>query len=75
VGLGFAPEMITIRFAGWISGRIVSLQPDTDIQNAFIDVSRILTFGKRFSLHNHSFVIFISIFSAFSFITPSLSMV
>jgi len=26
------PEMITIRFAGWISGRIVSLQPDTDIQ-------------------------------------------
>ena len=25
-------EMITIRFAGWISGRIVSLQPDTDIQ-------------------------------------------
>jgi len=26
------PEMITIQFAGWISGRIVSLQPDTDIQ-------------------------------------------
>jgi len=25
-------EMITIRFAGWISGRIVSLEPDTDIQ-------------------------------------------
>jgi len=25
--------MITIWFAGWISGRIVSLQPDTDIQN------------------------------------------
>ena len=24
--------MITIRFAGWISSRIVSLQPDTDIQ-------------------------------------------
>jgi len=24
--------MITIQFAGWISGRIVSLQPDTDIQ-------------------------------------------
>jgi len=26
------PEMITIRFAGWIANRIVSLQPDTDIQ-------------------------------------------
>ena len=26
------PEMITIRFACLISGRIVSLQPDTDIQ-------------------------------------------
>ena len=25
-------EIITIRFASWISGRIVSLQPDTDIQ-------------------------------------------
>jgi len=25
-------EMITIRFASWISRRIVSLQPDTDIQ-------------------------------------------
>jgi len=47
--------MITIRFAGWISGRIVSLQPDKDIQkllsngnriririrNAFINISRI----------------------------------
>ena len=55
----FAPEMITIRFAGWISGRIVSLQPDKDIQkkalkwepdpdirNAFINISRIQTFGK-----------------------------
>ena len=28
-------EMITIRFAGWISGRIVSLQPDTDIKICF----------------------------------------
>ena len=27
--------MITVRFAGWISGRIVSLQPDTDIQNGY----------------------------------------
>ena len=53
------PEMITMRFTGWISGRIVSLQPDTynpkiafnwqtdtDIRNAFIDISRIQTFGK-----------------------------
>jgi len=29
----YPTEMITIRFAGWICGRIVSLQPDTDIQN------------------------------------------
>ena len=28
----YEAEMITIRFAGWISGRIVSLQPDTDIE-------------------------------------------
>jgi len=28
----FETEMITIRFAGWISGKIVILQPDTDIQ-------------------------------------------
>jgi len=25
-------EIITVGFTGWISGRIVSLQPDTDIQ-------------------------------------------
>jgi len=35
-----ASEMITIRFAGWISGRIVSLQPDTDIQ-------KLLSAGNR----------------------------
>jgi len=29
------PEMITIRFAGWVSGRMESLQPDTDIQICF----------------------------------------
>jgi len=40
-------------------------EPDTDIRNAFIDVSRIQTFGKRCTLHNHSFIIFRSIFSAF----------
>ena len=39
-------EMITIRFAGWISSRIVSLQPDTNIQNVFFDIFRIQTFGK-----------------------------
>ena len=33
--------MIIIRFAGWISGRIVSLQPDTDIQKLISNVSRI----------------------------------
>ena len=31
----YKPEMITIRFAGWISGRIVILQTDTDIQSFF----------------------------------------
>jgi len=35
------PEMITIRFAGWISGRIVSLQPDTDIQKLLSNGNRI----------------------------------
>jgi len=34
--------MITIRFAGWISGRIVSLQPDTDIQKLLSNGNRIL---------------------------------
>ena len=33
--------MITIRFAGWISGRIVSLQPDTDIQKLLSNRNRI----------------------------------
>jgi len=32
--------MITIRFAGWISGRIVSLQPDTDIQKLLSNGNR-----------------------------------
>jgi len=35
------PEMITIRFAGWISGRIASLQPDKDIQKLFSNGNRI----------------------------------
>jgi len=34
-------EMITIRFAGWISGRIVSLQPDKDIQKLLSNGNRI----------------------------------
>jgi len=38
----YIAEMITIRFAGWISGRIVSLQPHKDIQN-------LLSNGKRIS--------------------------
>jgi len=84
------PEMITIRFAGWISGKIVSLQPDTDmaktafkreqdtdpdIRNAFIDNSRIQTSGKSCTLHNYSFIIFRSIFSAVCAMTPNQSLV
>ena len=34
-------EMIAIRFAGWISGRVVSLQPDTDIQKQLSIENRI----------------------------------
>jgi len=33
--------MITIGFAGWISGRIVSFQPDADLQKLFSSRSRI----------------------------------
>jgi len=36
-------EMFTIRFASWISGRIASLQPDTDIQKEFSNVNQIRT--------------------------------
>ena len=35
-------EMIRIRFAGWISGRIVNLQPDMDIQKLLSNRNRIL---------------------------------
>ena len=50
--------------------------PDTDpdIRNGFIDIARIQTFGKSCTLHNHSFIIFRSIFSAFCTMTQSLSM-
>jgi len=34
-------EMITIRFAGWISGWIVTLQPDPDIQKLLSNGNRI----------------------------------
>ena len=37
----YGAEMITIRFAGWISGRIVSLQPDKDIQKLLSNGNRI----------------------------------
>jgi len=37
----------------------LKLEPDTDMRNAFIDISRIQTFGKSCTLHNHSFSIFI----------------
>ena len=37
----YTPEMITIWFAGWISGRIVSWQPDTDIQKLLSNGNRI----------------------------------
>jgi len=48
-------------------------EPDTDpdIRNAFIGISRIQTFGKICTLHNHSFFILRSIFSAFCVTTPS----
>ena len=61
------PEMITIRFAGWISGRIVSLQSDMDIQKLLSNRNRIrisetlLSIFRGFrlwkKLHNHSFCI------------------
>jgi len=35
-----APEMITILFAGWISRRRVSLQPDKDIQKLLSNGNR-----------------------------------
>ena len=43
-------EMITIRFAGWISGRIVSLQQDTDIQELLSNGNRIRISETLFSI-------------------------
>ena len=34
-------KIITIRFAGWISGSIASLQPDKDIQNLLSNGNRL----------------------------------
>jgi len=79
------PEMISIRFVGWISVRIVSLQPDTDIKKLLSNGNRLqirmtelllsVFRGLSCTLHNHSFIIFRSIFSSFCAMTPSLSMV
>jgi len=76
-------EIITLRFAGWISGRIVSLQPDRISKNCFqtgtgygqgypkhfFVILRIQTLGKSCTLHNHLFSIFGSICSAFCAMT------
>jgi len=83
-------EIIIIRFAGWIFGWIVSLQPAKDIQKLLSNGTRVririsetlLSMFRGFRLlekdahwlHNHSFIIFRSIFSAFCAMTPSLSM-
>jgi len=84
-------EMITIWFASWIYGRIVSLQPDTNIQNLLWNGNRIririsetllLIFGGFRLLEKvahctiiHLLSSFRSIFSAICAMTPSLSMV
>ena len=45
----YLAEMITIRFAGWISGRTVSFQPDKDIQKLLSNGNRIrIRYPKRF---------------------------
>jgi len=78
-----AAEMITIQFAGWISGRIVSLQPVTDIQ-------KLLSYGNRIQISKTLFsifrgfsllekvarctIIYIASSEAFCAMTPSLSM-
>jgi len=42
--------MITIRFAGWVSDRIVSLQPDTDIHKRLSNGNRIRISETLFSI-------------------------
>jgi len=84
-------EMITIRFTVWISGRIVILQPDTDIRNLLWNGNRIririsetlLLIFRGFRLLEkvaHCTIIHLlsssrSILSAICAMTPSLSMV
>jgi len=84
-----APEMITIRFADWISGRIVSLQPDTDIRYLLWNGNRsrisetLLLIFRGFRLVEkvahctiiHLLSSFRSIFSAICAMIPSLAMV
>ena len=45
----YLAEIITIRFASWISTRIVSLQPDTNIQKLLLNANRIrIRISKKF---------------------------
>ena len=81
--------MITIRFAGWMYVRIVSLQPDTDIQKLLSNGNRIcirmsetllsifLGFRLLEKLHiAQSFIYYLQKhFSAFCAMTSNLSMV
>ena len=75
-------EMITIRFAGWISGRIVSLQPDKDIQKLLSNGNQIrtwisetlLSIFRGFRLLEkvaHSHCTIIHLFSYEAFFRPS----
>ena len=80
------PDMITIRYAGWISGRMVICNR-IRISKYCFQTGTGSGYPKRFyrffedsevwkKLHiAHSFIIFRSIFSAFCVMTPSLSMV
>jgi len=73
--------MIIIRFAGWIPGRIMSLQPDTDIQKLLSNGNRIsetlfsIFRGSRLLEKVADFTIFGSISPAFCAMTPNLSVV
>jgi len=85
----FATEIVTIRIAGWISGRIVSLQPDKDIQKLLSNGNRIrIRISETLSSIFQGFRLLEKVahctiihllsseaFSAFCAMTPSLSMV
>jgi len=47
---GQVAEMINIRFAVWISDKIVNLQPDTDIQKLLPNGNRIRISETLFSI-------------------------